>query len=770
MRPQRRVTGFATRLAGGVATLLLLLVTATVLAAPPATAVTTAGWGAWDPLAGTAGAFTTTVRLPAGGFPAATVTSDSRGGQVGVQTGASTWLSAATPPGAVFGSSQGQGYLNLRPRADNATSPSVTTYTFERPTPAGGWAFVLGDVDADRAVVVARGTDGQLLTGAELGWQGGFNYCAASPGPSCAGSADDVATWNPVTGEVLGNAAGLDTSGAAGWFRPTVPVTSLTVYFFQRSGFPVYQTWFASLARDVMGTARLQDPDDPAVAGPVAGATLTLFGPDGAALATTTSAADGTYAFPGYAAADGYTVEVVAPPAPSPDHPGYVVEGPARQPVDLSAYDATDVDVLVRVIVPVPVSGSVRTPDGTPVPGAVVTLDGPGGPRSATTDSTGAYLLDDVPVGTHTFSVVPPPGYTVSSVPAAVEVPAGSEVPIAGQDFVVQALAGVSGAVTAGAAGVPGAVVTVSGPGGTLTVPTAADGSYTVEGLAPGEWIVSVEVPFGYVADGPTTRTVTVAADDVTGVDFQVRRPGSVGGTVLDAGGTPVAGVTVVVSGPGGDTALTTDADGVYATGALPAGAYTVTLAVPDGYAAGVTERSTTITAAGENRLDQDFLVVAVPASQTVGGTVSDDAGDPVPGVTVTIRDAAGDVVGTSTSGDDGVWSVDVPPGTGYRAEVVPPDGYALDGEASVTFDVTDGAVTGLDFTLVATGTTTPGPSPSPSPSPDPTGPSAPGTTKGSGGGLAATGVDAAAALVAAGLLVVAGVGALGARRRRAGA
>ncbi|WP_264028927.1 collagen binding domain-containing protein [Cellulosimicrobium sp. SH8] len=763
MRPQRRATDLATRLAGGAATLLLLLVTAVVVPAPAATAVTTAGWGAWDPLAGSAGAFTTTVRLPARGFPAATVTSDSRGGQVGVQTGSTTWLSPATPPGAVFGSSQGQGYLNLRPRADNQTSPSTTTYTFERPTPAGGWAFVLGDIDADRAVVVARGADGQLVTGAQLGWQGGFNYCAVSPRPSCTGTADDVATWDPVTGEVLGNAAGLDTSGAAGWFRPTVPLTSLTVYFFQRSGFPVYQTWFASLARDVTGTARLQDPDDPAVTGPVAGATLTLFGPDGTVLATTTSGADGAYAFPGYAAAAGYTVEVIAPPAPTTDHPGYVVEGPARLPADLSTSDATLVDFLVREIVPVPVSGFVRTADGAPVPGAVVTLDGPGGPRTATTDSTGAYLLDDVPVGTHTFSVVPPPGYTVSTSPEAVEVPAGSEVPITDQDFVVQAPAAVSGTVTAGGAGVPGAVVTVSGPGGTFTVPTAADGTYTVEGIAPGgEWTVSVEVPFGYTADGPTTQTVTVTADDVTGVDFQVQRPGSVGGTVLDAAGTPVAGVTVIVSGPGGDVTLTTSTDGVYATGALPAGAYTVTLTVPDGYTAGVTERSTTITAAGENRLDQDFVITPVPSAQPVGGTVSDDADDPVPGATVTVRDAAGDVVGTATSGDDGAWSVDLPPGTGYTAEVAPPDGYALDGESNVTFDVTDGPVTDLDFTLVATGTATPGPSPSP----DPTGlSSAPGTA--GGRGLAATGVDAGAALVAAGLLVIAGTGAIGARRRR---
>jgi hypothetical protein len=134
-----------------------------------------------------------------------------------------------------------------------------------------------------------------------------------------------------------------------------------------------------------------------------------------------------------------------------------------------------------------------------------------------------------------------------------------------------------------------------------------------------------------------------------------------------------------------------------------------------------------------------------------------------VPGVTVTVRDAVGDVVGSATSADDGTWGVDVPPGAGYTAEAVPPDGYALDGEATVTFDVTDGPVTGLDFTLAAIV------APGPSPSPDPSGPPpVPGSTDGSGRGLAATGTDAGTGVLAAVLLVVVGAGALGVRRVRA--
>lgn len=724
-------------------------------------AVTTPGWASWEPLSGSSGGYTTTMQLPAGGFPAASVTSDSRRGQVGVQSGGSIWLGEATPPGAVFGGSQDQPYLNLRPRADTSTVPLTTTYTFERPAPPGSWAFVLGDIDADRAVVIARGSDGQLLTGAELGWQGGFNYCAVTPSPSCTGDSGDIATWDPVTGEVIGNAAGIDTSGASGWFMPTVPVTSLTIYFFQRSGFPVYQTWFASLARDVSGTV-VHDTE-----GPIGDATLTLFGPDGTALATTTSAGDGTYSFPGYAAADGYTVEM-RPPAPPPGGPGYIAVGTFRLPADLSETDATGVDFLLRDIVPVPVSGVVTTTDGTPVPGATVTLtDSDGTERSAVSDSTGAYVIDDVPVGDHSFTVVPPDGYGVLSVPEPLTVPPGSEEPITDQDVVLQQQASVSGAVTAGGAPVPGAVVTITGPGGTASTGTAADGSYSFDLLPPGDYTVTLEVPFGYTADGPSVREVTVGTDDVTGVDFALHRPGSIGGIVTDTAGDPVPGVTITVGGPDGSADVVTGPDGAYYLGQLPAGGYTITMTVPEGYTAGITERSTTITAAGENRLDEDFLLTPVVAPVSADGTVATSDGTGVPGAVVTVRDAAGTVVGTVTTGDDGSWGLDLPPGPDYTAEVAPPSGYEVDGDAVIAFDVADEPVTGLDFLLRAV----PAPPPSePPPSETPTAaPTTPGTGPPGARPMPESGAPVAGLAVAALLLMLGGAGLAVVGRRRRG-
>ncbi len=583
------------------------------------------GWADWDSLTGSAGDWSTTMRLPAGGFPAATVTSDSRGG-VGVISGASSRLSAATPPGGLYGSSRGQQYLNLRPQADRPTSPSTTTYSFERPTPSGGWTFVLGDIDADRAVVTARSADGRLLTGAELGWQGGFNYCAVDGSPSCTGEPDDVPTWNPATGELIGNVRAADASGAAGWFRPTTPITSLTVEFYQRSGSPVYQTWFASLARDVAGTVSLVD-ETGAPQGVLPGAALTLFGPDGTELDTTTSDESGQYIFSGsgYTAASGYRVELTTLPDADDEHPYGLVPHGERVvgEVDLSDADATGVDFAARDIRPVAVSGTVLTDDGAPVDGATVTLApaGGGAPLTAVTSSQGEYLLDGVRWNTvtvqprdHTFLLSDlPEGYTTAATPDGITIEVGQEEPSTGNDFVVRAPAALSGTVTAGGEPVAGVVVRLGGPGGTLSTTTAADGTYAFDDVPPGDHTVRITVADGHQADGPETRDVTVGVEDVTGVDFALSHPGSIGGTVTDAG-DPVPAATVTVTGPDTTATLVTDAAGGYYTGDLPPGDYAIELTVPEGYAADDTKRSVALTRAGENWLEEDFAIDALLA------------------------------------------------------------------------------------------------------------------------------------------------------------
>ena len=105
------------------------------------------------------------------GSPEITFTSNSR--QSTIISGNSTWQGPNTGPGAAYGSSRGNTYLNQRPLADAAGQPSVTTYTFADATPVGSWSFVLGDVDADRVTVAATTQGGAAATGADLGFRHG---------------------------------------------------------------------------------------------------------------------------------------------------------------------------------------------------------------------------------------------------------------------------------------------------------------------------------------------------------------------------------------------------------------------------------------------------------------------------------------------------------------------------------------------------------------------------------------------------------------------
>ena len=152
----------------GVAT---AVVAALVLWAAPSTAgADTAAYATWT-VGGGAGAFTGTMTVGVPGFPAATFSSNATTASgVGIQSGASTFLSAATPFGAVFGSSLNQPYANIR--YATGQGPSTTTFAFAAPTPSAGWGFAVGDVDADTVRISATDAGGNPVPVAALGFEG----------------------------------------------------------------------------------------------------------------------------------------------------------------------------------------------------------------------------------------------------------------------------------------------------------------------------------------------------------------------------------------------------------------------------------------------------------------------------------------------------------------------------------------------------------------------------------------------------------------------
>ena len=568
--------------ARGTALAALLGLLACLLVPASTASAASAGWADLS-FEGSANGWTGTLRQRAAGFPAATITSDSAGGSaVGRQSGASTFLPASSDVGGRYGSSRGRPYLNLRPYTANGSGvpgSSTTTYAFAAPTPASGWTFVLGDVDADQVTVTATGPDGTPVDPADLGFASTFNYCGAG---GCAAS-DDVPTWDPQRGTLTGNAGAVDTNGASAWFEPRVPLSTLTLVFTRRAGFPVYQTWFASLSHTLRGTVTA--PGDAEE-----GLTVRLLAPDGRQVGETTTDADGRYRFDDLATYDGYRVTLERPD-------GLTSDLPLTRVVDLGEDDQV-ADFALRALVPVAVSGTVRDPDGTPLPGVEVRLSGPGPDRTAVTDADGGYVFDTVPVGEgYTLTATAPDGTTVSA-PLTFSVPPDTETPVTDQDFVVtpQPRGSAGGTVTVeGAGGVSGVSVVVTGPGGTERVAvTDRAGRWSLDDLPPGAYTATVRPAEGAEVVGAASGSLTVPerGGPAEPVDFVLRLPPApatytAGGSVTDEAGMAFPDVTVTVRDPDGEpfATATTGEDGAWQVdGLLPAEGWTAVVDPPKGY------------------------------------------------------------------------------------------------------------------------------------------------------------------------------------------
>ncbi|ROP66139.1 carboxypeptidase regulatory-like domain-containing protein [Curtobacterium sp. ZW137] len=540
--------------------------------ATSASAATTGHWGDFT-VSGTNKAYTGTMTMP--GFPDTTFTSNSR--QTTVISGASTWQGSSTGPGGRYGSSRGNTYINQRPNSDSPTAAaaSTTTYTFATPTPAGSWSFVLGDIDADQATITATVQGGGVATGAQLGYQGSYNSCStvsvggwscpADPGNVPAGS--DVPSYNvsSTAGLLVGNVQANDTSGATAWFTPTVPLDSLTVTYQARSGFPVYQTWFASRTAALTGTATLDGT-------PIPGATVTVTAPRGTVY-TTTTAADGTYSFPSLPQIAGYTV-VVTPPEGA-------TLATAPGPVTLDGTDGTASFAFTAPTGTTSVIGTVVDEDNRhPVADVPIVIIDPSDGSTlveTTTNSDGVYTASGLPAETEL-------GVSVGGAdPVVITTGEAGAAPVEPDPIVAPAaaVATISGTVTLDGAPVAAGTVVELLDGTTVvgSTITAADGSYSFT-TVPGGYTVRTVTP----ADG-ATGLVSRPADATSGsatVDFPFTSPVapvpvtvSQPGTVTDSNGDPAAGIPVTATPTdpeaGAPVTTTTGADGRFTLTGLAA-------------------------------------------------------------------------------------------------------------------------------------------------------------------------------------------------------
>jgi RND superfamily putative drug exporter len=173
---------------------------------------------------------------------------------------------------------------------------------------------------------------------------------------------------------------------------------------------------------------------------------------------------------------------------------------------------------------------------------------------------------------------------------------------------------------------------------GRYTLPTPGSGSYVLIAAADGHQ--------------PQAATVVVGEEPVT-YDVLLAGTSGLAGTVTDGDdGWPVEGAMIVVTDVRGEVLATAKSDpkGAFSIAELPAGDLTVAV---NASGRRPTALPVQISGAGVTRLD-----IRLRSGVQLQGVVRAGAGRlPLPDARVTLVDAAGNVVGTATTGSDGAYA-----------------------------------------------------------------------------------------------------------------
>jgi 5-hydroxyisourate hydrolase-like protein (transthyretin family) len=297
------------------------------------------------------------------------------------------------------------------------------------------------------------------------------------------------------------------------------------------------------------------------------------------------------------------------------------------------------------------ITGVVSGPGGA-IEGAVVSVyDQHGHPLGrATTLANGTYAFNALPTGAYTVQFQPGPGQNLAPQFHAGTVDVSEGAITYDVDAQMSTGGSIAGVVQSDAgtplAGIEVNVYRVGGlvPEEVASTVSAADGSYSVDALAGGNYVVrfanAFEPAASWVGQYYSGQPSAASADPVAvvegattaGVDARLVAGGTLSGTVRDSASDPVGGVRVeVLESNGGAYVSGTDseADGGWSVGNLPAGSYLVRF-VPSGM----------------NLLDQYYPQAA---TQAAAQSVSLAAGAAVSGLDATLAP------GSEISGTDGL-------------------------------------------------------------------------------------------------------------------
>ncbi|MRR16386.1 MAG: hypothetical protein EG826_08005 [Deltaproteobacteria bacterium] len=320
-----------------------------------------------------------------------------------------------------------------------------------------------------------------------------------------------------------------------------------------------------------------------------AGVTINLTG---AAIASTTTAADGTFSFTGRANGT-YTI--------TPVKPDYIFN-PVSTVVIVSGANVTGVNFVATANTD-PTYSLSGTVSGAVQAGVLITLGGDAA-GTAITDAGGNYSFPGLPAGN--YSVTPSrTGYDFTPSTRLVTISGNST----GNDFTAaptpEPTYNISGTVSG--AIVEGVTIQLTGPA-TASTTTDAGGNYTLSGVHNGIYTVT-PVKDGYTFN-PASTAVNVNGANQTGKNFVATKiPGkfTVSGAVS---GDILGGVTITLSG-GASGSTTTNASGNYSFSNVSEGSIcTVTPSAP-GYTFAPASRNITVT--GDITVG-DFAATAKPS------------------------------------------------------------------------------------------------------------------------------------------------------------
>jgi protocatechuate 3,4-dioxygenase beta subunit len=364
------------------------------------------------------------------------------------------------------------------------------------------------------------------------------------------------------------------------------------------------------------------------------------------------------------------------------------------------------------------ISGVVRSQNGAPIAGVEVVVDTGSSSPSAFTAADGSYMVNGLAAGSYWVYFAPSnsqPGSDADNYVAQyyegrdpgsgappVSVSGGTNTP--GIDATLITGGKVTGVVT-DATGTPvaGANVTATAyDGGVATgsgsAQTAVDGSFTINQLPSGYYLVEAMAPTGAndLGDyfGGTTSpagafaVAVVAGSTSAGVDLRMPAGGQITGRVRDSSGTPVEGEVVIVQHEAGEEleGTRTAADGTYDLAGLATGSYDVSFNPPNsppgpgpgpasnyvtqfyddvGSIAGATPVS--VTAGGIT----SSIDAQVAAGGVIEGTVTDTSGQLITDAYVSVYATDGTLLNAVYANADGAYAIAALPTGTYKIGVV---------------------------------------------------------------------------------------------------